>query len=193
MEGLPKSPSSRPTALFNSSIFNPVIRRCAMKRERQFEGEECVRTPLVGRQKVPLTIIDLEVSKPQKNTRPAEGRGGRSRSPDAYRGVVSPRSRGFGRDRDMRDREPRGGSHYVGSAARGGRETRDVRDVRDYRERDEYRRSPPPRFRGRDDYRPTRDRSRSRTPPGRFRSRSPPPDRFAPRVVRCMTSRKCKS
>ncbi len=127
-----------------------------------------------------LTVsVDLEISKPQKNSRNASataagdnlraGHGGRSRSPDYGRGPP-----------------PRGGGQ------RGGRVDRGVlpgnfRD--DTRHRDAYRpiRSPSPRgFRGRDEYRGGRDRSPDRYFPdrrsgsrspygrnGRYRSRSP--------------------
>ncbi|KAA8899246.1 hypothetical protein FN846DRAFT_909679 [Sphaerosporella brunnea] len=112
--------------------------------------------------------MHLEISKPQRNTRPApidSARTRRSRSPDYSRGGVSPR---------------RGGPP---SSAGGGRREVDRyrgppasdRDSRDRRDRDEYasrrRSSPPPR--ARDDYRPgRRSRSRSRSPPARYRPRS---------------------
>jgi len=109
---------------------------------------------------------DLEISKPQRNTRPAptdSARPRRSRSPDYARGGGSPR----------RSAPP---------AAAGRREVDRYRapppsdrDHRDRRDRDEYsarRRSSPPPLRGaRDDYRPGR-RSRSRSPPTRYRPRS---------------------
>lgn len=109
--------------------------------------------------------VDLEISKPQRNTRgPAADAPPRrrSRSP-AYNRGGSPR-RG-------------GGSSYRG----GGREVDRFRGSGERRgsgprEREDYddRRSPAPRFGERDDYRPRR--SRSRTPPRRYRprSRSPP-------------------
>lgn len=115
--------------------------------------------------------MHLEVSKPQRNTRPppsdsnpSRGANRRSRSPD-YGRSMSPRGRG-------------------GSTFRGGRNsgdftdrgfTRGARDTRDH-EYPSRRSSPPPRYRARDDYRPHhRDRSRS-PPPGRYRqrTRSPP-------------------
>ena len=124
---------------------------------------------------------DLEISKPQKNTRNAAataagdslraGYGRRSRSPEYGRGISQrgsvQRGGGFGVDRGV----PQGG----------------YRD--EPRRRDDYRpgRSPSPRgFRGRDEYRGGRERSldryyggrrsRSRSPynrNGRYRSRSP--------------------
>ncbi|RPA98959.1 hypothetical protein L873DRAFT_1685803 [Choiromyces venosus 120613-1] len=112
--------------------------------------------------------MHLEVSKPQRNTRPAPSaesqRGSRrSRSPD-YGRPVSPRGRGNfrGGRGDFNDRSFR----------------RDTRD-RDY----EYNRRPsPPRHRVRDDWRPNL-RSRSRSPPPRYRgrSRSPLGDTLPPR------------
>lgn len=114
-------------------------------------------------------VVDLEVSKPQRNTRPAPNadsqRGSRrSRSPD-YGRPVSPRGRGNfrGGRGDFNDRSFR----------------RDTRD-RDY----EYNRRPsPPRHRVRDDWRPNlRSRSRSPPPPRyRGRSRSPPGETLPPR------------
>ncbi|KAF8444317.1 hypothetical protein BGX38DRAFT_1271680 [Terfezia claveryi] len=111
--------------------------------------------------------MHLEVSKPQGKSRDnqSQRQARRSRSPD-YRQVGSPR-RG----------SPRGGSHYSGGNDRSYRPGRDGRDHRDRdRDRDwddfEGRRSPLGRYpRGRDDYRPSRDRSR--TPPARYRSRTP--------------------
>ena len=122
---------------------------------------------------------DLEISKPQKNTRNASataagdnlraGQGRGSRSPDRSRGN---QQRGGGQRGDRIDR---------------GVPSSNSRD--DLRYRDAYRpnRSPSPRgFRGRDEYRGGRDRSpdryfparrsRSRSPfgrNGRYRSRSP--------------------
>jgi nuclear polyadenylated RNA-binding protein 3 len=112
-------------------------------------------------------IVDLEVSKPQRNSRPPPSdinaaRGRRSRSPEFSR-AQSPRGRG-------------GGSSF-----RGGRDyDRNFRG-RD-REYDYARRSPPPRHRARDDWRP-HHRSRSRSPPARYRprSRSPPEAESLPR------------
>lgn len=123
-----------------------------------------------------LTTIDLEISKPQRNTRNADGgnnaRGGarrRSRSPDYTRGGSGPQG-GRGVDR------------YTSS--QNGASPRD-RDFR--RGRDDYRpgRSPSPRGggrggrnrdRSRDRY-DGRRRSRSRSPYSRGRYRSPSPRR----------------
>ncbi|RPA81169.1 hypothetical protein BJ508DRAFT_114794 [Ascobolus immersus RN42] len=143
------------------------------------KGEE--GTPVRGRR------MHLEVSKPQKNTRQERRR---TRSPDA-RGPLSPRpSRSDYRERD---RYPDRDRHYRGDdrgPPRGRDDDRDRdRDMdrgrgrdsyRGGRDRDEYRRSPPPRMR-RDDYRPSRDRTRSRTPPSRYRSRSPADSLAIPR------------
>ena len=124
-------------------------------------------------------IIDLEISKPQKNTRNAGGdsAGGRSalnrrsRSPDYIRGGNSPRGQNFGgRGGDRVDR---------GVDNRSGRQGRD-RGFAERRMRDDYRpaRSPSPRgYRGADDYRRTRDRSRDRYDGGALRSRSRSPYR----------------
>ena len=118
---------------------------------------------------------DLEISKPQKNTRSAvvnsagnslrTGYNRRSRSPDYGRGgLVRP----------------------LGSESGSGRDRSATINPFERRVRDDYRpvRSPSPRgYRGRDDYRGGRDRSpdryfrgRSRSPydrGGRYRSRSP--------------------
>ena len=127
---------------------------------------------------------DLEISKPQKNSRNAAATadgdnlrasyGHRSRSPDYGRG---PPSRGAGQ-------------RFVGDRYVGGVPFSDFRD--EPRRRDDYRpaRSPSPRgFRGRDEYRGTNyrspdryyngRRSRSRSPYGRapLRYRSPSPRR----------------
>lgn len=77
----------------------------------------------------------------------------------------------------------RGSSSFRGG--RGDLTDRSFNRGRDTRERDhEYpaRRSPPPRYRARDDYRP-HHRERSRSPPGRYRprTRSPPPVEELPR------------
>lgn len=114
-------------------------------------------------------IIDLEISKPQRNTRNAAGSDGgrrRSRSPE-YNRNTSPR-RGSATHR--------GGVREAGvdryRSAPGGRDTRDRERDRDY-----VRDRSPPRYGGRrDDYRPgRRSRSRSRSPP-RYRARSLTPE-----------------
>ena len=119
--------------------------------------------------------LDLEISKPQKNTRNAvataagnnlrAGYSKRSRSPDYIRG---------------------GPARGLGLESVSGRDRSSAFDPFERRERDDYRpkRSPSPRsYRGRDEYRGGRDRSpdryfrgRSRSPydrGGRYRSRSP--------------------
>lgn len=111
--------------------------------------------------------VDLEISKPQRNTRPTaadSGRPRRSRSPDYSRGGSSPRRgsvRGGGGNNG-----PREVDRYRGPPP-------SDREIRDRRDRDDYggrRRSPQP-LRARDDYRPGR-RSRSRSPPARYRPRT---------------------
>lgn len=113
--------------------------------------------------------IDLEISKPQRNTKKAEpqasnGARRRSRSPDYSRG-------GAGSGRDGRYGGPQN--------------SMSPRDHdRRFRDRDDYRpmRSPSPRggprgMRSRDRSRDRYDgryRSRSRTPPRRYRSPTPP-------------------
>lgn len=117
-----------------------------------------------------LTMTDLEVSKPQKNSRKAETQAPiqrrRSRSPDYSRGGNPP--------------GPRDG-RYVGNLGPMSPRERDRR----FRDRDDYRmRSPSPRgnargMRSRDRSRDRYDgryRSRSRTPPRRRRSPSPRQD-----------------
>lgn len=112
-------------------------------------------------------LVDLEVSKPQKNSRKADAQNAaarrRSRSPDYTRGGNAPAAR------------------YGGAGPMSPRD----RDRR-FREREEYRpmRSPSPRgvprgMRSRDRSRDRFDnryRSRSRTPPRRRRSPSPRQD-----------------
>lgn len=115
-----------------------------------------------------LIAVDLEISKPQRNTKKAEpavnaGARRRSRSPDYSRG-------GTGPSRDGR---------YPGPQNSTSPRDRDRR----FRDRDDYRpmRSPSPRgpprgMRSRDRSRDRyegRYRSRSRTPPRRYRSPSP--------------------
>lgn len=116
-----------------------------------------------------LTIVDLEISKPQRNTKPKQdqqnnGARRRSRSPDYTRGGTGP--------------PPRDG-RYGGNPNSMSPRDRDRR----FRDRDDYRpmRSPSPRgaprgMRSRDRSRDRFDnryRSRSRTPPRRHRSPSP--------------------
>jgi hypothetical protein len=116
-----------------------------------------------------LTTTDLEISKPQRNTKKAEpqtnnGARRRSRSPDYTRGGSGP----GGRD-----------GRYGGPQTSMSPRDRDRR----FRDRDDYRpmRSPSPRgpprgMRSRDRSRDRYDgryRSRSRTPPRRYRSPSP--------------------
>lgn len=162
-------------ALFNSTKRVVQTARYKESKDPPFEEEKFVSAHLAFSDARTLTCSDLEVSKPQKNSRNAAataagnslraGHGRRSRSPDYDRG-----SRGIG-GRPSIDRGVIHGS--VGN---------------DVRRRDDYRpmRSPSPRgFRGRDEYRgrdrsPDRyygsRRSRSKSPfgrNGRYRSRSP--------------------
>lgn len=171
--------------LFNFWILHLARLLFAMNKERQLEDVKCVRCPKFcdpdpiknDRVLIPHKITDLEVSKPQRNTRPPpsteanppRGTTRRSRSPD-YGRVMSPRGRGSSTFRGGRgDFAERGFSR--------GRETRE----RDH-EYPARRSSPPPRYRARDDYRP-HHRERSRSPPGRYRprTRSPPPVEELPR------------
>lgn len=114
-----------------------------------------------------LTVTDLEISKPQRNTKKAEpqnaGPRRRSRSPDYTRGGIG-----------LAPRDGRYGANPNSMSPRD-------RDRR-FRDREDYRpmRSPSPRglrgIRSRDRSRDrfdTRYRSRSRTPPRRHRSPSP--------------------
>lgn len=115
-----------------------------------------------------MTVVDLEISKPQRNTKKIEPQNQpprrRSRSPDYTRGGAGPPPR-----------DSRYGAHPNSMSPRD-------RDRR-FRDRDDYRpmRSPSPRaaprgIRSRDRSRDrfeTRYRSRSRTPPRRHRSPSP--------------------
>lgn len=122
-----------------------------------------------------VITADLEVSKPQRNTRPPpsdvippRAATRRSRSPD-YSRALSPRGRGSSSFRGGR-------GDFTDRGFNRGRDTRDH----------EYptRRSPPPsRYRARDDYRPQHHRDRTRSPPGRYRprTRSPPPVEELPR------------
>lgn len=153
----------------------------SVSKARKSEGGRCVSLmpPLIYHEPI-LTSTDLEISKPQKNTRqagsgqaqPATQR--RSGSPDHSRGGGSARG-GQGRNQPQGyDRydgralaSPREGDHR-GSAARG---------------REDYRplRSPSPQrggFRGRDDYAQNRGRDSYGGHDGRHtRSRSPVYDR----------------
>jgi nuclear polyadenylated RNA-binding protein 3 len=168
----------------------------SVSKARKSEGERCVSLmPPPNCHGPTLIVTDLEISKPQKNTRqagsgqaqPAAQR--RSRSPDY------PRASGGGRGGQGRN-QPQGYDRYDGRALASPREA-DHRGAT-ARGRDDYRplRSPsPPRgnFRGRDEYAPTRGRdhygghdgrrSRSRSPvydrrdAGRYRERSPSPRR----------------
>ena len=175
-----KSPSNRPMALFNFWTRLPVLPHSATSKGLPSEAVKCVRP---NRRPIPppppqtnsALRVDLEISKPQRNTRPTaadSGRARRSRSPDYSRGGSSPRRgsvRGGGGNSG-----PREVDRYRGPPP-------SDRELRDRRDRDDYgsrRRSPP--LRARDDYRPGR-RSRSRSPPPpryrhRTRSRSPEPD-----------------
>jgi hypothetical protein len=127
--------------------------------------ERCVSSCIRPRVWLSLTTTDLEISKPQRNTKKADQQPApprrRSRSPDYTRGGTGPTRDGRyppnNNSMSPRDRERR------------------------FRDRDDYRppRSPSPRGRGmhsRDRSRERYDmrhRSRSRTPPRRYRSPSP--------------------
>jgi len=174
--------------LFNFWMYLPVHQHCVTNRVRHARDEKCVSMPtfqLLGGYLLRV-VTDLEVSKPQgksreNNTNSRQSASRRSRTPEHR--PMSPRS-GSARGSSI----PRGGSHYNNdrSYRPGPRDGRDHRDRDRERERDDYdRRSPPARYpRGRDDYRPQRDRTRS--PPARYRSRTPediPLPRRAPEKV----------
>lgn len=118
-------------------------------------------------------LPDLEISKPQRNTRPGPPSAEASRAPPPRRS----RSPEFSRGGPPGGRNPRApGDRYDRSYESGRVPFSDFRDEPSHRRRDDYRppRSPSPRaFRGRDGY-----RSRDRTPERydrreRRRSRSP--------------------
>ena len=138
-------------------------------RDRQCAEGRCVCDPTPdSKPRRMLILVDLEISKPQRNTKkiepPTPGPRRRSRSPDYTRGGTGPAPR-----------DGRYGGHSNSLSPRD-------RDRR-FRDRDDYRpmRSPSPRgpprgMRSRDRSRDrfdTRYRSRSRTPPRRHRSPSP--------------------
>jgi hypothetical protein len=159
--------SSKHTALFNSLTRSHVAELWMPSKGRQCAAGRCVcytiLHPLLG---IRLTMTDLEISKPQRNTKKIEPPNPtprrRSRSPDYTRGGNGPTPRD---------------NRYVGHP-----NSMSPRDRR-FRDRDDYRpmRSPSPRapprgVRSRDRSRDrfdTRYRSRSRTPPRRHRSPSP--------------------
>jgi hypothetical protein len=124
--------------------------------------------PLEDRSHRMLIMADLEVSKPQRNTKkiepPTPGPRRRSRSPDYTRGGTVPVPR-----------DARYGGHPNSLSPRD--RDRRFRDREDYRPmRSPSPRGPPRGMRSRDRSRDrfdTRYRSRSRTPPRRHRSPSP--------------------
>jgi hypothetical protein len=142
---------------------------------RQNRASKCVvgRCVSISRNlpwSTPLIKVDLEISKPQRNTKKSEpdrnnASRRRSRSPDYARGGAGSAPRGDQYNRAQNATSPRD------------------RDNRRFRDRDDYRpmRSPSPRdgrgYRGRDRSRDRYDqrrRSRSRSP-RRYRSPSPRP------------------
>lgn len=143
-----------------------------LSKDKPCVGGKCVSVMRKnGKVQVLTRVTDLEVSKPQKNSRKADtqnsGPRRRSRSPDYTRGGAGP--------------APRDGRFAANQGPLSPRE----RDRR-FRDRDDYRpmRSPSPRgvprgMRSRDRSRERYDgryRSRSRTPPRRRRSPSPRQD-----------------
>jgi hypothetical protein len=165
--GLHRSRSSKHMDSFNSWTPSRAGVHWTQSRARQSVAGRCVSMEDSQRRLV-LTTADLEISKPQRNTKKAEppannGVRRRSRSPDYNRG-------GTGPSRDVR---------YNGPQSSMSPRDRDRR----FRDRDDYRpmRSPSPRgpprgMRSRDRSRDRYDgryRSRSRTPPRRYRSPSP--------------------
>ena len=182
MEGSHRYLSKMLMDSFNTTTRLAASVRYKQNKARRFVGGRCVSPlPNAIRPRFKCSrLLDLEVSKPQKNTRNAAptpagdslraGYNKRPRSPDYGRGPQR------GGQRNGSDRFDRG---VPPGGIRG-----------DMRRRDDYRpmRSPSPRgFRGRDEYRGPRGRSpdryyggrrsRSRSPPygrnGRYRSRSP--------------------
>jgi hypothetical protein len=166
--------------LFNSTMLPPVTLHWTGSKAKKSEVGKCVSapSPTFSLCKV-LTQPDLEISKPQKNTRQATAAQNqalaqrRSRSPDYARGGAR-QSRAQPQAYDRYDSRPLPSP-------------RDDYRTAPQRARDDYRplRSPtPPRpYRARDDYtsRGGRDhypteRRRSRSPP-RYRTRSPSPRR----------------
>lgn len=165
--------------LCNSWIQRPVTRHYSKSRARRCVGGKCVSDLNTLHRSPELTSIDLEISKPQRNTKKADNQsndknGGarrRSRSPDYTRGGTGHQQRGVDR--------------YGGGNAMSPRD----RDNRRFR--DDYRpnRSPSPQrggrgMRGRDRSRDRYDgrrRSRSRSP---RRYRSPSPDDNLPLPLR---------
>lgn len=160
------------TLMLASTRCNPS--RLSRSKGGKYVREGQVQDTLFGTDRV----LDLEISKPQKNTRNAVA----TAAGDSLRAGYSRRSRSpdYGRAgpvRGLGSGSGSGGDRYDRSA---------VLNPFERRVRDDYRpmRSPSPRgFRGRDDYRGGRDRSpdryfrgRSRSPydrGGRYRSRSP--------------------
>ena len=162
-----RSQSNKLTALCNFSIQALATQQCKASKTSESRIGTCVRA-LFHKLYAVITdlVADLEISKPQKNSRNALATAAgdslrashyrRSRSPDYGR---RPQAHGLG---------PRPGiDRFVPSS--------DFRD--ELRRRDDYRsgRSPSPRgYRGRDEYRSGRDRSPDRYYGGRrSRSRSP--------------------
>ena len=178
MVDLHKYPSKMLTALSSISTHHVVKEHFKQSKECPQEVAKCVcRNHTHWTIAFYWLLLDLEISKPQKNSRNAAasaagdslraGNKRRSRSPDYGRG-----SQRTGGQRNGADRYGSNGNSRV-----------------EARRRDDYRpmRSPSPRgFRGRDDYYGPRGRSpdryyggrrsRSRSPynrHGRYRSRSP--------------------
>lgn len=159
-------------ALCSSWTLSPVAARSMPNKVKQCVVRRCVSsTDQSWHWRQLTTVSDLEISKPQKNSRKAEPQAAaprrRSRSPDYTRGANAPTPN-----------HARYGSN-PGPMSPRDRERR-------FRERDDYRlmRSPSPRGvprgmrsrdRSRDRYDP-RFRSRSRSPPRRRRSPSPRQD-----------------
>jgi hypothetical protein len=165
--GLHKYRSSKHMDSFSSWMPSRAGVHWTQSRARQSVAGRCVSMEH-SQHRLVLTTVDLEISKPQRNTKKAEppannGVRRRSRSPDYNRG-------GTGPSRDAR---------YNGPQSSMSPRDRDRR----FRDRDDYRplRSPSPRapprgMRSRDRSRDRYDgryRSRSRTPPRRYRSPSP--------------------
>ena len=188
MVDLLKFPSNKHMDSFNFMMLLLVMPHYATNKERKCEKGKCVSVHTIQSSTLHSILTftpDLEISKPQKNTRNAQAVGSgtvrRSRSPDYQRGVPDRGGRG-GQGRNG------GGDRYDGRQAPNFRSDEYGRPIR---VRDDYRpvRSPtPPRgsFQNRDSYSHRardsydgRSRRRSRSPSpyghrenGRYRDRS---------------------
>ena len=171
-----------PMGSSNSSTQLVACVHFTLNKECQSEAEKCVRDIQLHYCSYSVDRFeDLEISKPQKNSRNATA----TAAGDSLRAGYNRRSRSPEHGRSQTQRG--GGQRTSGDRVDRGVPSSSFRD--EPRRRDDYRpaRSPSPRgFRARDEYRGGRDRSperyfgsrrsRSRSPyarNGRYRSRSP--------------------